>query len=91
MQLSPSRHQEGVGGIGVLHMESDIPLCFQIEAFPQFPGSDVFSFPPGKGLVFTPKVTRSVGSSTWIGGRGWGCSKAVMVSPMPTSPGRSRR
>ena len=48
---------------------------------------DVTNLPsrPAKGLVFTEKVMRTVGSSTEIVGSGSGLSRSQMVSPIETS------
>ncbi len=85
VQLAAAADQEGVGRVGRLDAQRHIALQLALQALLQLAAGAPGALAAGKGDVFTPKVMRTVGASTMMGGSGRGSAASVIVSPMLTS------
>ena len=61
VQLSPARDGEGVGRLGGLDAEGDVPLQFTEEALAELSRCHIFSGPAREGSVVDPEVGRQGG------------------------------
>ncbi len=70
VQLAAAGDQESIGALGFGHSQGDIVAQLFEQALAQLARGAPVAFPACKGEVLTPKVIRTVGSSTLIGRQG---------------------
>ena len=86
LELAAAAHLERVGRRGGVDLDADVAEDLALEAGPDLArGEELARRCPASGDVLTPKVMRSVGSSTERRGSGRGSAGSVIVSPMVTS------
>ena len=84
--ISPRPHNaEGIGGGGILHLQSDILQQFLLQTVTDLTAGNILTLAAGQRLSLTEKVISTVGSLIFTKGSGSTLEGLHRVLPMVTS------